>query len=447
MKKILWILFMLFLAHRPNFSWAREILQEIVVQPGDTLWSIANKYLKDPKRWNEIVNYNELPTADPTLALPGTKIKVPIQLIKEEFRNAELIRLVPEVKVKPKNGSDWKSAKPNMTLNYEDSLRTLKGGQAQVKFPSKEIVQINENSYVILKPEKILQEIQLLEGDIRASKAKVILPQGTVIRPKGSYSDYQARVREDNTEVVFVYKGKVDVTAKGKTVTVPEGYGTEVKKFSTPDVPKPLPSFPDFNPAELTSEAPTAPRSQNGQGARSLSAPQINDDPTRKQGKAKAVVSEKILANYHVQLAANEKFEKVIFEDIQPTGKVFDIKKKAIPDGTYFMRVAFIDALGARGSFSSPTQIIKDNVPPLINNLTPEDGAHFEGEEYYCDVIGTVEGAAYISVNDEVIFISATGRFSKFVTLHDGMNVIRIVARDVMGNETIKERKVYYNKR
>jgi len=425
---------------------AREILQEIVVQPGDTLWSIANKYLKDPKRWNEIVNYNDLPTADPTIALPGTKIKVPIQLIKEEFRNAELVKLIPEVKVKPKNDSEWKAAKVNMTLNYEDSLRTLQGGQAQVRFPTREIVQINENSYVILRPEKILQEIQLLEGDIRASRAKVIMPHGTMVKPKTSNSDYQAKVREDDSEVVFVYRGKVDVTAKGKTVTVPEGYGTEVPKFSTPQNPQPLPNFPDFNPAELSAGTLPPAKPQDKQGQVTLEPPKIEDVIKKKDGKAKALVSEKIMANYHVQLSASEKFDKIIFEETQPTGHIFAIKKKPIPDGTYLIRVAFIDALGSQGPYSAPTKIVKDTTPPVINNLVPEDGQNFRGEEYYCDVIGIVTGASYISVNDEVIFISSAGQFSKFVTLHDGLNVVRIVAKDTSDNETIVERKIYYNK-
>ncbi|MEK7746743.1 MAG: LysM domain-containing protein, partial [Elusimicrobiota bacterium] len=34
-------------------AWAEE-MQEVVVKPGDTLWSISQKYLKDPTHWNVI---------------------------------------------------------------------------------------------------------------------------------------------------------------------------------------------------------------------------------------------------------------------------------------------------------------------------------------------------------------------------------------------------------
>ncbi|MFH1620448.1 MAG: LysM peptidoglycan-binding domain-containing protein, partial [bacterium] len=56
--------------------------QKVTVRPGDTLWSIANTYLKDPTNWNEILKYNRLPSSDPSVALPGLVLKVPVYMIK-----------------------------------------------------------------------------------------------------------------------------------------------------------------------------------------------------------------------------------------------------------------------------------------------------------------------------------------------------------------------------
>ena len=53
---------------------------------------------------------------------------------------------------------------------------------------------------------------------------------------------------------------------------------------------------------------------------------------------------------------------------------------------------------------------------------------------------------AMVAINGEVVFISPTGRFSKFITLSEGVNKIRVVARDVQGNETVIERTVTYQK-
>ena len=97
-----------------------EVLQTIVVKPGDTLWGIANFYLKDPTRWPEILRYNKLPTSDPTVALPGMELRLPVLLLKESLRAATLIYLLNEVRTRRKDSSDWRLAQLEMKLYYKD---------------------------------------------------------------------------------------------------------------------------------------------------------------------------------------------------------------------------------------------------------------------------------------------------------------------------------------
>lgn len=430
-----------------NALFAQEILQEVIVSPGDTMWDIANKYLKDPQKWPEIVKVNNLPTADPTIAMPGSRIKIPVSLIREEYRTAQLITMVPEVRYKRRDEPDFKTATQDMTLRYEDSLRTMKGGSARVRFPTREIVQINENSYVVLKPERIMQEVQLLQGDIKASRAKVIMPGGTVVNPRGSNSEYQAKIREDETEVVFVYKGEVNVTAKGKTVRVKEGFGTQVPKSAPPIEPMPLSSFKDFDPANMKVAAPKKISTQASDKPISFKppTPQPKETPAT-QGKSKSVIASDILANYRVQIATDERFQRIVAEKTETTETSFDIKKQSIPDGTYYMRVAFMDALGLQGTYSAPTMIIKDTIPPVLENIQPGNGMTFSGRESYCDVTGVARGAVLVSVNGEVVFIGPNGKFSATAYLKPGPNKIKVLARDAGGNETVVVRQVTYSK-
>lgn len=424
---------------------AEEILQEIVVAPNETMWSIANKYLKDPKKWPEISKYNDLPTPDPTVALPGMKLKVPITLIKEEFRNAELLNYIPVVRYKRKGSEDWREVNPNMTLKYEDSIRTLSGANARVRFATREIVVIEENSYVVLKPEKILQEIELFQGGVRASQAKIILPQGTVVQPRGINSDYQAKIRDDQTEVVFVHKGKVDVTAQGKTVTIPEGFGTHVLKSAPPSTPQPLREFPDYNPETFKNIPSGLPFKKNKNETVTIVPPKNVEKKSGNGGKS--VVSNNIFSTYHLQLAKEPEFKTIILEKSAPIGTPFDVKTEDVPDGIYYTRVAFVDALGVKGDFSKPAQVIRDTQAPQITSLTPANGDTFYGDDIYCTVMGIVSGATAISVNNDVVFIDQEGRFSKLLTLKEGVNEIRIIARDTSDNETIEIRKVTYSKR
>ena len=377
------------------------------------------------------------------IAMPGTRIKIPVQLIKEEFQSAQLIKKIPDVQYRRKNEPDWEDAPLYVNLHYDDSLRTLVGGQADVRFPTHEIVQISENSFVVLHPEKILQEVKLVKGDIRASRAKVIMQSGTVVKPHGTKSDYQAKIREDDTDVVFVYKGKVDVTAKGKTVTVPEGFGTDVLKSSPPSDPVPLSQFKDFNPAELTSPVVSQNLTESPKGEINIQPP-VEPQPEKTNGKSKSIVSNNMLTDYLLELATDEDFKNIVLRQKEHIGIPFDLKKQKIPDGTYYTHVAFIDALGTQGTFSTPSQVEKDSKPPVIKNLVPMEGQEFRGEEAFCDVIGDVEKATLLAINGEVVFISPTGRFNKFITLHVGENIITVLARDSHGNETVINRKVTY---
>jgi hypothetical protein len=238
----------------------------------------------------------------------------------------------------------------------------------------------------------------------------------------------------------------VDVTAHGQTVRVPEGYGTQVNKSAPPSHPMPLPSFPDFDPKQMTAQPPStgvdAPRiigsRSTESGGAATSAP-----AAPKPSRAKALVSENLMVSYRVQLSKDPKFSNIVLEKVQKMGDNFDIKKQPIPDGTYVMRIAFIDAFGVQGAWSTPTEVIRKTVPPKITSLTPDNNARFTGDDSYCDVVGTVDDAAMVAVNGELVFLN-NGKFSKFVNLTEGMNKITVVARDTQGNETVVERMVEY---
>ncbi|MEJ5258983.1 MAG: LysM peptidoglycan-binding domain-containing protein [Anaerohalosphaeraceae bacterium] len=52
---------------------------EYVVQPGDRLWDIAQKYLGDGKRYQEIVQLNQAQIPNPDNLQAGTRLKIPVR--------------------------------------------------------------------------------------------------------------------------------------------------------------------------------------------------------------------------------------------------------------------------------------------------------------------------------------------------------------------------------
>ncbi|MBU2530590.1 MAG: LysM peptidoglycan-binding domain-containing protein, partial [Elusimicrobia bacterium] len=223
------------------------VFQDVKVEAGDTLWSISTKYLKDPKKWPEILKHNKLLSSNPSIALPGMVLKVPINLLKEEFRAAKLISFVNNVLLRPRAKTSWKSVIKNMELYTSDTLRTTVNAKADVKFYTGEVLNLYPNSIAILRPPaKKDIDVQLLAGEMQGLRTRVTTVSSTIV-PKTKDTVFGAKIKDDLTTLVQVYKGKAEVKAQGKTVLVPEGFASEVRLDMPPSVPMKLPPLPEFN--------------------------------------------------------------------------------------------------------------------------------------------------------------------------------------------------------
>ncbi|MDT8286370.1 MAG: LysM peptidoglycan-binding domain-containing protein [Elusimicrobiales bacterium] len=372
MKKLLSALLVLTFLSSPSGA---EELQTIVVKPGDTLWSIANTYLKDPKRWNEILRYNKLPSADPSIALPGMPLKIPVRLIKEQFRAAKLVYHINEVLFRPVGGARWDGVKTNMDLYRSDTLRTTVNARADVKFYTGEILNLMPNSMAVLRPPRKDADVQLLSGEMRGVRSRVVTASARII-PRTKDTEFGARIKEDLTTLVQVYKGRAAVEAQGKVVEVSEGFASEVKMDMPPSKPVKLPALPEFSDggtrlarasqpkvkmsgSVISLDAGKAPRAGSG-----ASAPKAGEGAP-KPGDASAIDANEIskmitVANpvqgYHIQASRDRTFSKI---DLDRTYEVFDRidLSNYLPAGTYWVRISYIDLLGFEGKFNAPRQV------------------------------------------------------------------------------------------
>jgi len=76
--------------------------QNVKVKVGDTLWSISRKYLKNPKQWPKILKYNKISSSNPSIALPGMVLKVPINFLKEKYRTVKLVSFINNILLRPR---------------------------------------------------------------------------------------------------------------------------------------------------------------------------------------------------------------------------------------------------------------------------------------------------------------------------------------------------------
>lgn len=431
------------------------LLQEIEVKEGQTLSYIANYYFKDPKSWPEILKYNKLDITDIYAPLPGMKLKVPIVIVKEKFRPAYLVYILNKVKYKRRDSVVWEDAVINMELKNEDAIATYEKSRANIKFYSGEILTIDENSFVTIRPELKQEEVSLHKGAVRATKAKVITDNAVItpkIEPKSEKVDFKTKIREeDRTTLVEVYEGAVDVTAQGKTVYVPKGFGTEIKPFSPPSLPKALPPPPEIQleTAKISSENELVLTTNMPYISLQLKEVKIeqkdsnlyqSEDKTKQSIKPKTIGS--ILKKYHIQVAKEKDFKKIIYEeinDIKPNQKIeINLKSLQLPDGKYYLRVSYIDEFGFENP-GEPKVVIIDTTPPkLTTNLQNIE----KTDQEILHIYGETEPNSYVKINNRPVEVDRDGKFSYALLLNLGINKVEISAKDRYDNETYIQHQI-----
>lgn len=447
MKKIARIILSLALLATIAPGAGAEVFQDVTVREGDTLWSISQYYLKDPQRWPDILKYNPNLSKDPTVALPGMKLRIPVLLIKESLRAAELLRMLNDVRYKRQDSSLWQTAKLSMQLFNEDSVRTLDESNADIKFPTGEVVKLEANSYAVIRPEKTRETVELLAGDLRAKQARVITASGANIAPQGKDADFRTRIKSDRSELVLVYKGRVDVTAQGKTVQVLEGFGTEIKPLSAPAEPVSLPQIPDISLNELPNMGGVSlkPSKSDGSPTLSVDVPKARDVQVSVSTgtKAQAVRPRNLVNKYHLEISDSQDFKHPVLSKYYPLADKVNFRSLGLKSGAYWWRIAYVDSLGMEGGFSRPQSINIDLTPPDCTVMSPSEGEELNYDEETVEVKGHAEPGVRVFVNEDPASVDFNGIFSVRVPVHEGKNRLVTKAVDKEGNVTTQERVVY----
>ncbi len=324
-------------------------LQSVSVMPGDTLWGIAEKYLKDPSRWDEIVKHNPQLSGDITVALPGMTLKIPIRLIKKNLLAARLIEKVNKVLFRKKETAKWSKASKNMQLYRDDAVRTLANSQARVKFLNTDLLSLGPNSMAILKPLDKDYNVELKSAGTYLGTAKVLTATAK-ISPKTRDTKYLATVGKDLSTVVEVLRGRADVEAEGKTVEVSEGMRTKIKIGKAPSIPDKIPDLPAFQARIAKLGAPGAIL---GRAKVAIGAPGAKVPSGLLAEMSMLQVGEPV-SGYRVQVSLTKDFTKIVANKIVDVEEKNPVARLGISAGRYWVRIATIDLLGSQGKFAKP---------------------------------------------------------------------------------------------
>lgn len=334
--------------------------QSVVVKPGDTLWSIANKYLKDPTKWDEILKYNKSLSSDPTVALPGMTLSVPTSLIKEELRAAHLVTRVNTVMFRRSATATWKTGTDNMELFRNDWIRTLDDSAASVRFLDDDLLRLGSNSMAVIKPVNKDYAVELKRGGTFIGRAKIVTA-GAVVTPQSADTRYVATVRDDMSTKVEVLRGEASVAAAGQTVSVKMGMASEVTLGLAPSVPVKIADMPAFEAraAELktgmlaglkTAKTPVMPAK--------TSAPLPASDPNDPRAALVELKLGSMVSGYKIQCSDNKDISDLRASKTVEWDQTVSAEFLGIPPGRYWCRVAAVDLLGVAGKFASPRQYL-----------------------------------------------------------------------------------------
>lgn len=426
-------------------------MQAVVVKPGDTLWSIAHKYLKDPTKWDEILKHNRLPTADPTVALPGMVLKVPVRLIKSGLRAAYLVYKVNRVLTRGKDTARWRDSRQSMALYQGDGLRTLDESRARVKLLDKEVLALEPDSMAVIKTADDDADLELKSGSVFAGHARV-MTANAVVTPRTRDTRYAASVEPDLTTKVEVYKGAALVDAQGSRVEVPEGMQTRVVPGLAPQVPRKLENLPELqaradefaSAVAVGGGAAPAPRPD-------LAPPAADLDAASLRGDVDSLHVGVPILGYRIQAATDREFKKIVFNRRYDSDERFSPTDAGLPPGAYWWRVAVVDLLGVEGKFEEPrfyTVGVKREERPAsvdlrksVEIVSPSDGVEIDDDKVR--VVGLLrDDRLRVSVNGRPARADADGNFVSVVPIVAGPNEIVVEISDGRGDSTKVSRRV-----
>lgn len=251
-RSILPIGILLFSAFSAYLSAEEPGIIEITVKPGQTLSVIAREHLEDPGRWRELLKYNKID--DPNLIKPGMKLRVPGALRRKSLAQVRSVR--PQAEGMRRGSGTWAVLSMGQELFADDSVRTFEKAGVRLGIGGGAEIEIRENSFVVLSEKMtggrpMTASVTLQKGLLRATvdKSKMdgrlfeVHTPAAVAAVRGT--DFSLQVPDNGDTTVSCHTGLVGVTAGGKTLEVPAGFGTKVKKGEAPGPLFKLPSPPE----------------------------------------------------------------------------------------------------------------------------------------------------------------------------------------------------------
>ncbi len=324
----------------PNLAAAAEEYWEYTFRPGDSLWKIAEKYTTSVNNWGELLKINDMKLASDRSILPGTRISIPVSMLKLQPTPALVIAVSGAAYLVRADGQREELA---IGIELFSGDRVVTGDQQSLRmqFADKSELQVLPNSEVILDKLSLFKQTGMIDTRIRLNKGGV---KTWVIKQKpGDHYEIKTpaavtavrgttfRLSSDDSQIsrTEVTQGLVVVSADQAEKDVNDGYGIVAEQG------KPLPE-----PVKL------------------LAPPDISANLSADQSKLQVSwVALEDADFYRYQLATDENFDQVMIDDRTEDS---EIRMDELLPGQYYLRIRGVDQYGLEGFDAVGSYVIQE---------------------------------------------------------------------------------------
>jgi mannose-6-phosphate isomerase-like protein (cupin superfamily) len=348
---------------------------------------------------------------------------------------AVLSRKQNVVKSKSSEAIAWQKADEGKKLYDRDAVQTLDNSSADITFDEKTILNMGENSLIIIKRmqhDPVYKEkrsfMVLVDGDMRGRLGaggedsvhlEINTPAGLVRTQGGAKEtapvDFKLSVNPDKSSTIAVYSGAAEIEAGGKKVVVKENQATVVDMNGQP-----------LEPSTLLS-------------AVTLKSPAVGATYYYRDLQPKVRFAwEKIpeATEYRLVIARDSLFFDIVTDDRVSKDRFShgNLKK-----GSYYWKVsAFSKSIEGRFSETRSFKVLQDQSPPILQVRFPPKTIY--SGRY--TLRGKSEPGARVFVGGTRVKTTRSGKFKYILKLEPGINVIVVEAVDGVDNVTYKSKKV-----
>lgn len=351
--------------------------------------------------------------------------KRPVISVYDEPINQEgrISFLQSDVSTKPPWTPLFSDARLNQPVYELHKIHTLSDSRSVVTFNDLSEMKIGSNTMIIIyghplsdvRPER-KENVELMTGGL-LTKLRSLSPEHRFVvkTPAASIAmkaETDSKVGVDLAErsVVSIFNGEADVSAQDTSVSVPQGFGTEVKKGEAPAPPRPLPPSPIKRFPLYDSIVSSA------------AGIEFRWSPTTQATR--------------LDVSRDSSFDGIVASPVTGDSSI----RTALEPGGYYVRLIGVDPGGLESDpmRSEPLTVVDSASYNAVLNITNPEGLNAATDLEDFGLRGRVGPGSRVTINGDPVSTDSTGVFVGRCRLNEGLNSFAVSALDRLNGRASK---------